>query len=114
MGACGARRGGGNRPLRACAPRPRPALWHASLSPPKRTHTSRITVNNSTTTAPPHHGITSSPSPPPTHTQNVYGGRQMTEEEITGLLIAVLFAGQHTSSITSSWTGLFMVNAKAR
>lgn len=44
--------------------------------------------------------------------QNVYGGRQMTEEEITGLLIAVLFAGQHTSSITSSWTGYFMINDK--
>lgn len=44
--------------------------------------------------------------------QNVYNGRQMTEEEITGLLIAVLFAGQHTSSITSSWTGYFMINDK--
>lgn len=46
--------------------------------------------------------------------QNVYGGRQMTEEEIAGLLIAVLFAGQHTSSITSSWTGYFMINDKVR
>lgn len=46
--------------------------------------------------------------------QNVYNGRQMTEEEITGLLIAVLFAGQHTSSITSSWTGYFMINDKAK
>jgi hypothetical protein len=46
--------------------------------------------------------------------QNVYNGRQMTEEEITGLLIAVLFAGQHTSSITSSWTGYFMINDKVR
>jgi len=44
--------------------------------------------------------------------QNVYNGRQMTEEEITGLLIAVLFAGQHTSSITSSWTGYFMIHSK--
>lgn len=42
--------------------------------------------------------------------QNVYNGRQLTEEEIAGLLIAVLFAGQHTSSITSSWTGYFMIN----
>nr|QKY15112.1 sterol 14 desaturase (STE14) [Polytomella parva] len=40
--------------------------------------------------------------------QNVYNGRALTEEEITGLLIAVLFAGQHTSSITTSWTGIFM------
>ena len=44
--------------------------------------------------------------------QNVLGGRQLTEEEITGLLIAVLFAGQHTSSITSSWTGYFMIDSK--
>eukprot|EP00879_Flechtneria_rotunda_P033367 GHRR01036949.1.p1 GENE.GHRR01036949.1~~GHRR01036949.1.p1 ORF type:complete len:186 (+),score=65.73 GHRR01036949.1:343-900(+) len=44
--------------------------------------------------------------------QNVLGGRQLTEEEITGLLIAVLFAGQHTSSITSSWTGYEMINTK--
>jgi sterol 14alpha-demethylase len=28
----------------------------------------------------------------------------MTEDEITGMLIAVLFAGQHTSSITTTWT----------
>lgn len=46
--------------------------------------------------------------------QNVYGGRATTEEEITGLLIAVLFAGQHTSSITTSWTAYHMVGDKAR
>jgi sterol 14-demethylase len=44
--------------------------------------------------------------------QNVCGGRQLTEDEITGLLIAVLFAGQHTSSITSAWTGYEMVSTK--
>jgi len=33
-------------------------------------------------------------------------GTNLTDDEITGLLIAGLFAGQHTSSITSSWTGL--------
>ncbi|PNH01769.1 Obtusifoliol 14-alpha demethylase [Tetrabaena socialis] len=44
--------------------------------------------------------------------QNVNGGRSLTEEEITGLLIAVLFAGQHTSSITTAWTGIFMVANK--
>lgn len=43
---------------------------------------------------------------------NVYGGRAPTEDEITGLLIAALFAGQHTSSITASWTGYFMINDK--
>lgn len=44
--------------------------------------------------------------------QNVCGGRQLTSDEITGLLIAVLFAGQHTSSITSAWTGYEMINSK--
>lgn len=37
-----------------------------------------------------------------------YGGRALTESEITGLLIAALFAGMHTSTITSSWTGIFL------
>ncbi|GLI64117.1 hypothetical protein VaNZ11_007292 [Volvox africanus] len=46
--------------------------------------------------------------------QNVNGGRALTEEEITGLLIAVLFAGQHTSSITTSWTGIFMAANKEK
>lgn len=36
-------------------------------------------------------------------------GRATTEGEITGLLIAALFAGQHTSSITSTWTGAYML-----
>ena len=40
-------------------------------------------------------------------------GRHMTDEEITGMLIAALFAGQHTSSITSTWTGLMMLSRKA-
>jgi len=39
----------------------------------------------------------------------VFGGRALTDEEITGMLIATLFAGQHTSSITSSWTGYEML-----
>lgn len=43
----------------------------------------------------------------------VYGGRYLSDEEITGMLIATLFAGQHTSSITSSWTGLTMIQDKA-
>lgn len=29
----------------------------------------------------------------------------------TGLMIALLFAGQHTSSVTSSWTGLLLFEA---
>jgi sterol 14-demethylase len=36
-------------------------------------------------------------------------GSKITEEEVTGLLIALLFAGQHTSSTTSSWTMLFLL-----
>ena len=37
-------------------------------------------------------------------------GRALTDDQITGMLIAVLFAGQHTSSITSTWTGLFLMS----
>ncbi|XP_051180165.1 obtusifoliol 14-alpha demethylase [Lolium perenne] len=36
-------------------------------------------------------------------------GRSTTETEVTGLLIAALFAGQHTSSITSTWTGAYLL-----
>jgi sterol 14-demethylase len=35
-------------------------------------------------------------------------GTPITEAEVTGLLIALLFAGQHTSCITSTWTSLFI------
>ncbi|KAJ8602816.1 hypothetical protein CTAYLR_002590 [Chrysophaeum taylorii] len=35
-------------------------------------------------------------------------GTRPTDDNITGLLIALLFAGQHTSSITSTWTLLFI------
>jgi len=37
-------------------------------------------------------------------------GTAITDEEVTGLLIALLFAGQHTSSITSSWLALHLAN----
>jgi len=43
---------------------------------------------------------------------NVDGGRHLKDHEIAGMLIATLFAGQHTSSITSSWTGYFMLTNK--
>ncbi|XP_010530766.1 PREDICTED: sterol 14-demethylase [Tarenaya hassleriana] len=39
-------------------------------------------------------------------------GRCTTEAEVTGLLIAALFAGQHTSSITSTWTGAYLMKYK--
>ena len=34
----------------------------------------------------------------------------MTDDQIVGLLIGLLFAGQHTSSITSAWTALFLMH----
>mmetsp|Transcript_11475 Transcript_11475/g.14215 ORF Transcript_11475/g.14215 Transcript_11475/m.14215 type:complete len:391 (+) Transcript_11475:476-1648(+) len=40
-------------------------------------------------------------------------GRPITDDEITGLLIALLFAGQHTSCITSTWTSLFIARDPA-
>lgn len=45
---------------------------------------------------------------------NVDGGRPLKDHEIAGMLIATLFAGQHTSSITSSWTGYFMLTNKEK
>jgi sterol 14-demethylase len=36
-------------------------------------------------------------------------GSVLSDEEIVGLLIALLFAGQHTSSITSTWTAFFLI-----
>ena len=40
--------------------------------------------------------------------------REMTNEEIVGLLIACLFAGQHTSNITATWLGcLIAANKKS-
>ncbi|KAM3572425.1 hypothetical protein VYU27_005554 [Nannochloropsis oceanica] len=39
-------------------------------------------------------------------------GSKITDDEVTGLLIALLFAGQHTSSITSSWTALYLAKNK--
>jgi Cytochrome P450 len=40
--------------------------------------------------------------------ERVHGGRQLNESEIVGLLIAALYAGMHTSTITSAWTGIFL------
>lgn len=37
-------------------------------------------------------------------------GTQNTDDQIVGLLIALLFAGQHTSSISSTWTTLFLAH----
>eukprot|EP00118_Oscarella_pearsei_P016991 m.166917 g.166917 ORF g.166917 m.166917 type:complete len:101 (+) comp38916_c0_seq35:916-1218(+) len=35
-------------------------------------------------------------------------GRPLTDSEVTGLLIGLLMAGQHTSSTTSSWLGFYL------
>jgi sterol 14-demethylase len=40
-------------------------------------------------------------------------GTSLSDAQITGLLIAVLFAGQHTSTITGTWTGLLMLRNRA-
>ncbi|CAN6363190.1 unnamed protein product [Urochloa humidicola] len=37
-------------------------------------------------------------------------GRPTTDAEVTGLLISILFAGKHTSSITSTWTGVRLLS----
>ena len=37
-------------------------------------------------------------------------GTTLSDDEVVGLLIALLFAGQHTSSITSTWTLMFLLH----
>jgi len=41
-------------------------------------------------------------------------GSSPTDAEIVGLLLAALFAGQHTSSITSTWTGMHIIHNKKK
>lgn len=41
-------------------------------------------------------------------------GGKLPASEIAGLLIAALFAGQHTSSITSSWTLMFLLEDRKK
>ncbi|XP_077599322.1 lanosterol 14-alpha demethylase [Stigmatopora nigra] len=40
-------------------------------------------------------------------------GRPLSDDEISGLLIGLLLAGQHTSSTTSAWLGFFLARDKA-
>jgi sterol 14-demethylase len=40
-------------------------------------------------------------------------GEGLTEHEITGMLVAALFAGHHTSSVTTAWSIIELVNAPA-
>ena len=37
-------------------------------------------------------------------------GTSLSNDEVVGLLIALLFAGQHTSSITSTWTAMLLLH----
>src|SRR5205823_2608902 len=36
-------------------------------------------------------------------------GRALTDEEIVGLLLTLIFAGQHTSAVIAAWTGLLLL-----
>ena len=38
-------------------------------------------------------------------------GRALNDDEITGILLTVLFAGQHTSAVLATWTGLELLRA---
>ena len=38
-------------------------------------------------------------------------GRALSDDEITGILLTVLFAGQHTSAVLATWTGLELFRA---
>ncbi len=40
-------------------------------------------------------------------------GRPLNDDEIAGMLIGLLLAGQHTSSTTSSWMGFFLARDRA-
>ena len=40
-------------------------------------------------------------------------GRNLTDDEISGMLIGLLMAGQHTSSTTGSWLGFFLAKDQA-
>ncbi|XP_065139979.1 lanosterol 14-alpha demethylase [Paramisgurnus dabryanus] len=40
-------------------------------------------------------------------------GRSLTDDEIAGMLIGLLLAGQHTSSTTSAWMGFFLARDRA-
>ena len=40
-------------------------------------------------------------------------GRALSDDEITGILLTVLFAGQHTSAVLATWTGLELLREPA-
>ena len=40
-------------------------------------------------------------------------GRSLSDDEITGIILTVLFAGQHTSAVLATWTGLELLRASS-
>ena len=40
-------------------------------------------------------------------------GHALSDDEITGILLTVLFAGQHTSAVLATWTGLELMRAQS-
>ena len=36
-------------------------------------------------------------------------GKAMTDDEIVGLLLTLIFAGQHTSAVMAAWTGILLL-----
>ena len=41
-------------------------------------------------------------------------GTKLTDDEIAGMMVATLFAAQHTSNVTATWTTLFLLDDKRR
>ena len=86
---------------------------------PIRLHSSHLT--NPTSPFQPHHSHLTPPTsplsphlshcpPPPLSPLITWcrDGRTLSDGEITGMLIGLLMAGQHTSSTTSAWFGYFV------
>ena len=46
------------------------------------------------------------------HSCMLRDGQPVTDDEIVGMLIGFLLAGQHTSSTTSAWLGFFLAKHK--
>lgn len=40
-------------------------------------------------------------------------GRALVDDEVTGILLTILFAGQHTSAVLATWTGLELMNSRS-
>jgi len=42
-------------------------------------------------------------------TKQYKSGENLTDEEIAGLSVALMLAGHHTSNITSTWLGIYLM-----